>query len=111
MTLLCNGRVLASRVRLADSFFSRFKGLMGRKNLDNGEGLLLKRCSSVHSFFMKIPIDVVYLSMGMTVLNVETLKPWRVGSLVRGAVQVLELEAGAACVEPGDLLELAETGL
>ena len=106
MVVLCNINVLADKVGLADSFISRFKGLMGRKRICGGEGLLLMNCPSVHSFFMKISIDVVYLSRDMTVVGIETLPPWQIGRRVKGTSHVLELAAGAALVSVGDVLEI-----
>ena len=105
MVVLCNNTVLADKVVLADSFFSRFKGLMGRKQLYGGEGLLLMNCPSVHSFFMKISIDAVYLSREMTVVGVETLPPWHIGRHIKGAAHVLELAVGAALVSVVDVLQ------
>lgn len=90
-------RLLAGRVQVADSFGPRLLGLMFRRRLDAQEGLLLRPCNSVHTFFMRFPIDVVYLDRDGQVLRVTpAMAPWRVGPLVRGAKQVLELPAGGA---------------
>ena len=70
---------LADRVSLADDLFARFKGLMLRRSLDPGEGLLLKNCSAIHCCFMRFPIDAVYLDRDMQVVAVETVKPWAPG--------------------------------
>ena len=110
MVISCNEYVLADRVGLADSFITRFKGLMGKKSLSNGEGLLLMHCSSVHCFFMKITIDVVYLSKNMTVLGVETLPPWRIGRHVKGTAHVLELAAYTVSALVGSQLEIQKGG-
>lgn len=110
MIISCNGYVLGDKIGLANSFFSRFKGLMGKKSLQSGEGLLLVHCSSVHCFFMKTTIDVVYLSKKMTVLGVETLAPWRIGRHIKGTAHVLELGAGTAFVSTGNVLEIYEGG-
>ncbi len=106
VVIICNGLILASKVQVADDFFPRFKGLMGKKSLDDGEALLLMNCPSIHCFFMKIPIDAVYLSKDMTVLSHETLYPWSIGSRVKGTAHVLELAAGKALVSEGDVLEI-----
>lgn len=105
IVVFCNKRILADKVKLADSFMTRFKGLMGIKKLDKGQGLLLRNCSSIHCFFMKIKIDVIYLSENMTVLYVETLKPWRNGKFVKQTAHVLELPEHSALVSVGDVLE------
>ena len=88
--------LVADRVALADHFFTRFRGLMLRRNLAPGEGLLLKNCSAIHCCFMRFPIDAVYLDGQMQVVAVETVKPWRLGGIFPGAKHVLELEAGSA---------------
>ena len=110
MKVFCGGRLIADEVGLADSFFSRFRGLMGKKNLGDGEGLLLTHCSSIHCFFMKISIDAVYLSKNRTVVGIETLKPWSVGGHFKGTADVLELKAGRALVRVGDVLEIYGDG-
>ncbi|MCF0112282.1 MAG: DUF192 domain-containing protein [Erysipelotrichaceae bacterium] len=95
---------------IADSFLTRFKGLMLRKNLGQNEGLLLKQCGSIHCCFMRFTIDVVYLNAAYEVLKVETVKPWRVGSLVKGAVHVLEVnEHVASGLKEGMKLGVKET--
>jgi uncharacterized membrane protein (UPF0127 family) len=85
------------------------RGLLGRKPLAADEGLLLTPCSSVHTSFMRYPLDLVFLESDLTVLGIrEHVKPWRVAGWV-GARSVLELRAGA-CGErglrPGDKLAL-----
>ena len=88
---------LVAQGKVADNFRTRFKGLMGVRNLPAGEGLLIRPCSSVHCMFMAIPIDVVYLGRGGDVVGIDhELKPWRIGHIYRGAHEVLELPAGTA---------------
>ncbi len=96
MIIYNNGVLLADKVQSADTFFQRFIGLMGKIGLDSSEGLLLKNCSSVHCFFMKFPIDVIYLASDMTVLYKETIRPWHIGRFVKDAKHVLELPEGQA---------------
>jgi len=100
------GAVVADRVRVAASAWSRAMGLMGRM-VAPGEGLLILPCNGIHMFFMRVPIDAVFLDPGLRVLKVvRDLKPWRVVPYVRGARCVLELRAGAADrVKEGDFLE------
>ena len=72
------------------------RGLLGRSELAPGEGLLIRPAPSVHTFFMRFPIDVVFLDRDRTIVKiVSRLRPWRVAS-ARKAVAALELEAGAA---------------
>jgi uncharacterized membrane protein (UPF0127 family) len=82
--------------QVADSFWSRGRGLLGRSALAPQQGLLIRPCSSVHTFFMRFAIDVVYLDREWRVTKVAAdLKPWRL-SWGRGANMVLELPAGEA---------------
>lgn len=105
MIVYCNNQVLADNVIIADTFWGRLKGLMGRKSLAAGEGLLLTRCSAIHCFFMRMTIDAVYLSAQMTVLGKETIPPWKIGKHFNKTANVLELAAGSANVAIGDKLE------
>ena len=61
-------RPIADRVALADRFLTRFRGLMLRRALAPGEGLLLKNCSAIHCCFMRFPIDAVYLECNYLIL-------------------------------------------
>jgi hypothetical protein len=72
------------------------KGLLGRRDLPSGEGILLKPASSVHMAFMRFPIDAIFLDRELRVVKVAAgLRPWRAtGS--RGAQAVLEIPAGEA---------------
>lgn len=102
-------RPLADQVAVADGFFPRFRGLMLRKALSPGEGLLLKNCSAIHCCFMRFPIDAVYLNGSMQVVATETVKPWRLGGIFPGTEHVLELGAGGAWdLSPGTQLEWKE---
>lgn len=105
-------------VRVADSFLSRFRGLMLSKPLKGDQGLLITRCPSVHTAFMLFPIDVVYLDQKGSVLKcVPQLKPWRgsvssagrdaQGKCHAAAAHALELAAGTIArlaIAPGDTL-------
>jgi len=89
-----NGEVVCDDCVVADSPVSRMKGLLGRKELNSGEGLLLRPAGSIHTFFMRFPIDAVFLDEGLRVLEIsDDLRPWRTASK-RGAKAVLELPAG-----------------
>ena len=85
------------------------RGLLGRSGLEPGAGMLIDAAPSVHMFFMRFPIDVVFLDRERKVVGVRhELRPWRVAG-ARRAVAALELPAGAAAaagVEEGDVLVL-----
>ena len=91
------GSVLATRARLADNLVTRLFGLMGRRGVDEGGGLLLTRSASIHSFFMRFRFDAVFLDReGRVVKVVPALRTWWVAFGGRGARDVLELPAGVA---------------
>jgi uncharacterized membrane protein (UPF0127 family) len=69
---------------------------MNKKSISCSEGLLLKNCSSIHCMFMKFPIDVIYLSEDMKILEIETVYPWKIGKSVKNTAHVLELHKGIA---------------
>lgn len=95
--VVCRGaHMLVQDVQVANSFWTRFMGLMGRAQLEASEGLLLMKTNSIHTCFMRFPIDVIYLDQDYTVLHVQTVAPWRVGALVKGTKHVLELAEGTA---------------
>lgn len=86
-------------LEIADAFLKRFLGLMGRKELPMGHGLLLAPCSSIHMMFMRFPLDVVYIDKSYTILKVvKNLQPWTGFSLClsRQCWGVIELSAGSA---------------
>jgi uncharacterized membrane protein (UPF0127 family) len=105
-----NGIPVAASVEVANTFGTRLRGLMFRRQLPPGGGMLLTPCSSIHMAFMRMNLDIVYLSQNYTVLAVEPdLKPWQVGRLVRGCRHVLELPSGQAaleCITPGARLAI-----
>src|SRR5437660_6063403 len=88
------GTVVCERGTVADRPLVRMRGLLGRRSLPEGEGLLLEPAPSIHTAFMRFPIDVVFLDAQMRVVKlVPHLRPWRTASS-RRAHAVLELAAG-----------------
>jgi uncharacterized membrane protein (UPF0127 family) len=106
---LTRGSVVCERGLIADHPIQRMRGLMGRRLLPAGEGLLLSPAPSIHTGFMRFPIDVIFLDRERRVLKlVEQLRPWRMAG-ARGARSVLELapsEVARRGVEVGDLLDV-----
>jgi uncharacterized membrane protein (UPF0127 family) len=106
MKAYINDKIIVNNLIVAESFTARLVGLLN-KNSINDEGLLLINCSSIHCFFMKFTIDVVYLSKGMKVLDKETVSPWKIGKFVKKAKHVLELPEGATKgIMIGDMIEI-----
>ena len=86
---------LLCRAEVADNLWTRSRGLLGRQGLPKNRGLWIRSCKSVHTFLMKFPIDVVYLSADGTVVKTcSRLKPFRLSVSGRRAHSVLELPAG-----------------
>jgi uncharacterized membrane protein (UPF0127 family) len=87
--------LLADHVESADSFMARLKGLLGRRSLPRGTGLLLRPCNSIHSCFMKLSFDAVFVNNSLDVVHIiEKMQPFRISPVVRKAKMVLELPAG-----------------
>lgn len=84
-------------ILIADTFITRFAGLMFRKKLPASTGLFLAPCNSVHMCFMRFAIDVVYLDKEYTIIKVvKHLRPWIGMSFCNHAWAVLEMVAGEA---------------
>jgi uncharacterized protein len=103
---------LATDLAVADTHWTRLRGLLGRGPDDfrNGSGLWIVPCHGVHTLGMGFPIDVVYLDRDLTVIHVETdLQPWRFAPVRRIATSVLELPSrttAATKTEIGDKIEI-----
>lgn len=96
MKIYVNNLLLADEVKIADNFILRLKGFLGKKSINKGEGILLMNCPSIHCFFMKFPIDTVYISSNMTVLYKETIHPWKLGKIIKNTAHILELSKDCA---------------
>ena len=105
-----DGRPVCERCVVASSSLSKMRGLLGRSGLEEGEGLLLQRASSIHTAFMRFPIDAVFLDSDQVVMKVAAdVRPWRASMRLK-ARAVLELPAGEAArrgLSPGTALRAA----
>ena len=101
------GRAVLEEAEVAEGAWARFRGLMGRKGLPAGRGLIIPGCHGIHTCFMRFAMDAVYLDGGGRIVRiVDAMKPWRL-SWCRGAKSVLEMTSGAAKaagLKPGDVL-------
>jgi uncharacterized protein len=108
-----DGRVVCERCSVADGFVSRLRGLLGRRELPRGEGLLISPSGSVHTAFMRFPIDVVFLDDALRVVGISPrVRPWRLAAR-KGTRHVLELPAGeseARAITVGEQLALVDAG-
>ena len=107
--LTAEGTVVCARCEVPKSAFGRMRGLLGRSGLDPGSGMLIDSAPSVHMFFMRFPIDAVFVDRDHKVVSIKhDLRPWKLAG-ARGAYATLELPAGAARaagIEVGDELVL-----
>lgn len=101
--------VVLDSVEIADGFWSRLRGLQFRPMLTPGTGLLLIPCQSIHTFFMRFPIDVVTLDQDARVLEIRPqLLPWRTFVPKSKPWAILEVPAGTTRLQPGIPLGLAQ---
>jgi uncharacterized membrane protein (UPF0127 family) len=92
---------LAARAGVADNFWTRGRGLLGRRGLPEGEGLLIEHCRQVHMFLMAFALDIIHVKRlspeeGRVTRVVANLRPNRIGPLVWESDYVLELPVGTA---------------
>lgn len=88
------GRLLLESCGRTQTYRERTRGLLGRAQLKKNEGLLLDPCNSIHMFFMRFPLDVIFIDrQGCIVKLVTSLSPWRMSSCRKGSA-VLEVSVG-----------------
>lgn len=88
--------LLFDKVTAAKSFFKKLAGLVFSRPLNLNEGLLIECCSSIHTFWMRFSIDVVFIDRNNVIVYLmENLRPFRLSPIIREAVNVLELRSGA----------------
>ena len=100
---------LITQGRLANTFWLRLRGLLGASPLQKGEGLILAGEKSIHTLFMKFPIDVVYVDKNYKVIRADAnMTPYRLGPFVAQSAYVLEMPTGTianTATETGDQLK------
>lgn len=101
--------ILAKKAQTALSFAVRARGMIGRK-FDSFDAMVFPRCQAIHTFFMAIPLDIIFLSRENQVMAAyHAVKPWKASLVCRGASQTVELPAGTlqrTGTEKGDILDL-----
>ncbi|MBI4707618.1 MAG: DUF192 domain-containing protein [Candidatus Omnitrophica bacterium] len=104
--------VLAQKLIIADNFWSRTRGLLGRSSLAQDTALLIKPCNSIHTFFMRFSIDALFLDKNYKVVAMLfALKPFKFSSIFWQARYVVEFSAGsisASQAQVGDILAVQE---
>ena len=98
-------KLIAGNLKLVDGFFGRLVGLLATSSLKEGEGIVLKPCTQIHTFFMRFAIDAIFVDKDFTVLHViENMKPWRISALLLKSLYAVELPSGTlkGSVNSGD---------
>lgn len=101
---------LGNDITFATSLPARMKGLLGKKSLDTGKGLLIRPCKGIHTFFMNFSIDAVFLDKENCIVEIfRDLPPNRLTPVYRKAVAVLELPAGTLTsdITTGDIIDFS----
>lgn len=103
-------QLILEKLFVADKFWNRTQGLLGRNDLAPNEGLWLLRCNSIHTFFMKFAIDCIFVDRKMKVVGLKSnVRPWRLLLPLWRAAHVIELAAGTIKkfgIEIGDQLNV-----
>jgi uncharacterized membrane protein (UPF0127 family) len=87
--------LLVAKGELANSFWTRLKGLIGHRPLQQGQGMLIRPCNWIHTFLMGFPIDVIYVDRSNRIVGLtEYIAPNRLGPPMFAASFVVELPAG-----------------
>lgn len=108
------GTVIADRERWAVTPDDRMRGLLDSPGLEPGEALVISPCTSIHMFFMKFALDVLFVDKrGVVVRAIEGIRPWRMTRIYFTARHTIELPVGAIATSQtrkGDQLDLGLTG-
>ncbi len=87
---------LFTKAQMTTRFFERLVGLMGKNNIEEESALCIKPCNSIHMFFMRFSIDVVFLDAeGSAIWLIEHMKPWQISKIVKKSTCVIEMPCGA----------------
>jgi uncharacterized membrane protein (UPF0127 family) len=90
-----NSAILAEDVVVADAPLKRMSGLLGRKDFYKGQALILKPCNSMHTFFMRFPIDVLFVDKDNRVVKaLSNLRPFRISGIYLSSAFIIELPSG-----------------
>ena len=104
------GTIIAEKAQIAASLGQRVKGLLGRRGLSADEALILRPCSSIHTFCMHFAIDVLFLGKNMQVIKaIQNMPPNRFSPIVWASLMAIELPAGKISqtnTQIGDIIEM-----
>jgi uncharacterized protein len=104
------GAVLADEAVIAGTFFKRIRGLLANKEFKSGQAMVIKPCNSIHTFFMRFPIDVLFVDKNNKIIDaVSRLIPFRISKMYFNAAYVVELPVGSintTSTSAGDSLKI-----
>lgn len=105
-----NNEIIGNEIIYANTPYRRFIGLMGKKEINDGQGVFLTPCNSIHMMFMKFPIDLIFVDRKNKIIHMtENIQPWKISRIVFMAQSVLELPVGTiskTMSEVGDILSI-----
>lgn len=101
--------LLARDCQVADSFLLRLRGLIGKDNISDEYALMITPCNSIHMFFMRFNLDVIFIDKNNRVIHlIKNIKPWRFSKVIWSAKSAIELKPHSineSKTEVGDILE------
>ncbi|OAS16035.1 DUF192 domain-containing protein [Paenibacillus oryzisoli] len=110
LTIKSKNITLANQVRVADKFATKLVGWIGKKTIHDGEALLIRPCNSIHTFFMKVKIDVLFLNKQNKIVSIkEKMKPYSISHVISEAYIVIECKSGTISkynIEIGDIVSV-----
>ena len=109
MRIRCNNIEVANQVKVAKGSVERMIGLMFKKEMNGFDGLLIDPCNSIHTFFMKYHLDLIFIGKGNRIVKIiRNIAPWRMTWMYYKSHKVLELKGGTLPngVNEGDILEV-----
>lgn len=102
------GEIICHKMVVANNLLSRMKGLMFSADLPDCDGFLIRPCNSIHTFFMRYPLDILFMDQDFKIIKVlYDLSPWKMTWIYFKSYQVLEMKAGTLSkkVNSGEKLE------
>ncbi len=102
--------LILENVAIADRFLLRLKGLMGINKIEDDEGLFIRPCNSIHTYFMKFNIDIIFIDENYKVVEVyKDLAPWKISRIVNNAKFVIEGKTGSFTkIKKGDQIKIVK---
>lgn len=105
-------QLISSNVEMANTYFKRLKGLMFKRSIPSDFSLIITPCNSIHMFFMRFPLDILFVNKENQVVGVSSrIKPWRLSKIYFKAHYVIEMNAGTIerlNISKGDILFIKE---